>query len=118
MCIIQCIDEREFVASKKKAIAKEDNPSAHWEVSEHIIHNGRHVEKGTEVTITGERGRFKFMRHVYNPAIDVEWIDCVGGKKGTWEWRSFRKERIKRVHYKKKIRLSDKEIKDQAKLEE
>jgi len=117
VCIIDCIGERETMARKKKTDIKADNPAAHWIIKDKVVINGRHVEKGTEISITGERGRFKFLRHIYNPAIDVEWIDCYGGKKGTWEWRSFHLVKVKRVHYKKKIRLSDKEIKDQGKLD-
>ena len=102
---------------KKKETVKVDNPSAHWVITEHIMVNGRHVEKGTELSIQGERGRFKFLRHVYNPKIDVEWIDVIGGKKGTNELRSFRTTQVKRVHWKNKLRASKAEIK-KAKLEE
>jgi len=102
---------------RKKQAVKESNPSEDWIVSESIIVNGRHVDAGTELTIKDERGRFKFVRHVYNPRLDVEWVDVVGGAKGARQYRSFRQDRIKRVHYKNKMALTLKE-KKQAKLEE
>jgi hypothetical protein len=105
------------MARKKKVEVKADNPSENWVISESIMVNGRHVEAGTEVSIKDERGRFKFVRHVYNPRLDVEWVDVVGGPKGTRQQRSFRQDKIKRVHYKSKMPLTIKEIK-QAKLEE
>lgn len=91
------------MARKKKAV-KEDDPSIHWIRSEtYMVHN-RHLVRGTELSIQGERGRFKFVQHVHNPELDVEWVDVIGGKRGVKEFRSFRPERIKRVHYKKKLR--------------
>ena len=102
---------------RKKQTVKEDNPSEQWVISESILVNGRHVDTGTELTIKDERGRFKFVRHVYNPRLDVEWVDVVGGAKGARQYRSFRQDRIKRVHYKNKMALTLKE-KKQAKLEE
>lgn len=102
---------------RKKKVVKEDNPSEAWVITESIMVNGRHVDAGTEVSIKDERGRFKFVRHVYNPRLDVEWVDVVGGTKGSRQYRSFRQDRIKRVHYKNKMRLTSKELKE-AKLEE
>jgi hypothetical protein len=102
---------------RKKQTVKESNPSEDWVISESILVNGRHVDAGTELTIKDERGRFKFVRHVYNPRLDVEWVDVVGGAKGARQYRSFRQDRIKRVHYKNKMALTLKE-KKQAKLEE
>ena len=89
---------------RKKPVAETPNISAHWIRSDTFIANGRHIEKGTELSIQGERGRFRFVQHIYNPRIDVEWIDVVGGRKGVKEIRSFRPELIKRVHYKNKMR--------------
>jgi len=99
---------------KKKVVEKENNPSEHWVISYSIVVNSRNVENGTEMSIQGERGRFQFLRHVYNPHIDMEWIDVVGGKKGVREFRSFRPERVKRVHWKKTMRPT-KEMVDKLK---
>jgi len=98
--------------ARKKQAVKDGDPSEKWVISESILVNGRHVDAGTELTIKDERGRFKFVRHVYNPHLDVEWVDVVGGAKGARQYRSFRQDRIKRVHYKNKMRLTIKEIKD------
>jgi hypothetical protein len=103
--------------ARKKQAVKDGNPSEDWVISESILVNGRHVDAGTELTIKDERGRFKFVRHVYNPRLDVEWVDVVGGAKGARQYRSFRQDKIKRVHYKNKMALTLKE-KKQAKLEE
>lgn len=83
-------------------------PSAHgahvppvldWEVSETFTWNGRHLEPGTEVSIRGEAGRFRFVRHVRRPN-GAEWIDLIGtDAKGIGTaFRSFRPERIRTVH--------------------
>jgi len=58
--------------------------------------NGRKIEKGTALSIKGERGRFKFMRHITTDT--TEWIDVLGGKKGYEQWRSFYPDRIRVVH--------------------
>jgi hypothetical protein len=94
------------MARKKKLTPAVDyvSPSAHWVVSEEWTIHGRNLVKGTELSIRGERGRFQFIRHVYNPRIDVEWVDVVGGSKGTKQLRSFTPSRIKTVHWKNKIR--------------
>jgi hypothetical protein len=103
--------------ARKKQAVKDGDPSEKWVISESIVVNGRRVDADTELTIKDERGRFKFVRHVYNPNLDVEWVDVVGGAKGARQYRSFRQDRIKRVHYKNKMALTLKE-KKQAKLEE
>jgi transcriptional regulator with XRE-family HTH domain len=48
--------------------------------------------------------------------VGVEWVDVVGGTKGSRQYRSFRQDKIKRVHYKSRMRLTSKELKE-AKLE-
>lgn len=86
--------------------------NAHWVVSEEYVIHGRHLVKGTEVSIKGERGRFRFIKHVYNPKTDTEWIDVVGGIAGHESGRSFRPERVRTVHVKKKIREPRQKKKD------
>jgi hypothetical protein len=83
--------------SKRRAQIS-DTPD-HWIVTEDYIANGRHLVPGTEIKIRTEPGRFKFTRHVRNG--DIEWID-VRDKDG--RFRSFRINRIKTVHIKKKLR--------------
>lgn len=79
-------------------------PNTDWEISyEYQSHTGRHMAQGTEFSVTGEPGRFRFLYHVRTPD-GTEWISCVGGrgasstKEGVQMWRSFRPNRIKRVH--------------------
>jgi hypothetical protein len=88
----------------RKPKTQTPNISAHWERNDTYEANGRKIVKGTELTISGERGRFRFMQHVHNPDNGAEWIDCVGGKRGVKEFRAFRPDRIKTVHYKNKLR--------------
>jgi hypothetical protein len=78
---------------KKKA---EPNINPKWVISDSIQINGRSVTLGTELSIVGESGRFRFIKHVKTP--DVEWIDVIGGKKGHEMWRSFGLDRVKTVH--------------------
>lgn len=94
------------MARKKKPVQRDErlNPSSHWVINEEWTAHGRKLVKGTELSIRGERGRFQFIRHVYNPRIDVEWVDVVGGSKGAKQFRSFSADRIKTVHWKTKIR--------------
>ena len=73
--------------------------SAEWEKLESIQINGRNVIPGTELKISGERGRFRFIKYVKTPA-GAEWIDVWGGPKNCEQWRSFTLDRVKTVHYK------------------
>ena len=73
-------------------------PNAEWEYVTELQSNGRHVTPGTELKIQGERGRFRFVKLVRNG--DLEWIDVWGGLKKSESMRSFRLDRVKRVHYK------------------
>jgi len=71
---------------------------ADWEEYNHASIRGRHVTRGTELSIRGERGRFRFLKRVVRPALGVEWIDVWGGPKGAPQWRSFHPDRVRRVH--------------------
>lgn len=75
-----------------------------WVVSEEIQINGRNVVVGTELSIVDERGRFRFLQHVQTPT--AEWIDVIGGPEKVRMYRSFRPERVKRVHWKNRMRES------------
>jgi len=59
--------------------------------------HGRELEPGTEVSITGERGRFRFMRAT-TTSNDRIVFDFIGGPDGHECWRSFYRERVKTVH--------------------
>lgn len=74
-------------------------PNAEWEYKTEIQVHGRNITPGTELKIIGERGRYRFIRFVKN-TNGAEWIDVWGGPKGAEQWRSFKLDRIKRVHYK------------------
>lgn len=88
-----------------KTTESEPRPNSHWVITEEITVNGRKVIKGTELSIEGERGRYKFLKHVYNPKTDSSWIDVVGGSNtAASQHRSFRQDRIKTVHWKNKAR--------------
>jgi hypothetical protein len=73
-----------------------------WVVSNKIQINGRNVSRGTEISIQGESGRFRFLKHVKSGSR--EWVDVIGGKRGYEAFRSFDISRVKRVHSKNRTR--------------
>ena len=89
------------MARKKKAAAGPSlpRPNDDWLYETEIQINGRYVTPGTELKISGERGRFRFVNRVTKPD-GLQWITVWGGPKGCETLRSFYPERIKRVHYK------------------
>jgi hypothetical protein len=74
----------------------------HWVVEESIQVNNQTVVPGTEISVKGERGRFKFLKKVTTP--NTSWVDCIGGRKGYEVYRSFETSKIKTVHRKKTTR--------------
>lgn len=65
------------------------------------IVNGRAVERGTEVTIKGLRGRYVYQ--YMNP----DGSGCFyGGATGHEMFRDFHLDRVARVHYKNKTRFN------------
>lgn len=72
---------------------------AGWVKADEYQANGRHITRGTELRITGERGRFRFVTHTTTPTS--EWVD-VWDKDG--RWRSFNPGRIRTVHVKRRMR--------------
>lgn len=78
-----------------------------WVISDKMQINGRNVVVGTELSIIEEPGRFRFIKYVKTPT--AEWIDVIGGKSGHRHYRSFKPDRVKRVHWKNKLRESVKE---------
>lgn len=87
---------------KKKRCNEISEIHPDWVISDEIQINGRNVVAGTELSITSERGRFKFVKHVQTPT--AEWIDVIGGPERYKIFRSFRPDRVKRVHWKNKMR--------------
>jgi hypothetical protein len=85
---------------RRKKATKSDDPSKDWEVTTELQINGRYVKKGTELKISGERGRFRFLQHVKTQG--AEWIDVWGGPKQKEQTRSFYLDRVVRVHSKNK----------------
>ncbi len=67
-----------------------------------VAPTGRTLTPGMELTISGERGRFRFIRHVCSG--DKQWVDVLGGKSGHEKIRSFRPDRVAVVHRLKKLR--------------
>lgn len=55
--------------------------------------SGRRLEPGTEVRISGERGRFRFDRYVDTGT--AQWIDVIDRDR---KRRSFRLDRVATVH--------------------
>ena len=68
-----------------------------WVIAEDMEINGRRVAKGTELSIKGERGRFRFLRLVVT-CKGSTWIDVYGGKSGHETIRSFHPSKVKTVH--------------------
>lgn len=89
------------MAKKKSQVPEAPKPCDKWTVLTEIQINGRNVIPGTELKISGESGRFRFVKYVKTEK-DVEWIDVVGGKKQYESFRSFRMDRVKTVHSKNK----------------
>jgi len=83
---------------RKKSKAPITGSIKDWEITTEIQINGRRVEPGTELKIKGERGRFRFIKHVVSPG--GSWIDVWGGPKNCPALRSFRVDKVVRVHYK------------------
>lgn len=84
---------------KKNGVPDGPKPNDEWVVSVEMQVNGRYIVKGTELKIAGERGRYRFVKHVVTEK-GAEWVDVWGGPKGCESLRSFRVDKIKRVHYK------------------
>jgi hypothetical protein len=73
-----------------------------WVISNEITVNGRAVGIGTELSIKGEPGRFRFIQHIQTPT--AEWIDVIGGKPKYERQRSFRSTAVKTVHRLNRVR--------------
>jgi Na+-transporting NADH:ubiquinone oxidoreductase subunit NqrF len=76
-------------------------PNAGWEYITEMQINGRNVTKGTELKISGERGRFVFVNYTKTDN-GKEWLTVWGGPKGMESTRSFYLDKVKTVHSKNK----------------
>jgi hypothetical protein len=83
---------------KKDLIPDLPKPNDTWEVQTEMQINGRYVKPGTELKITGWTGRYRFVKYVKTETS--EWVDVIGGPKGSEAFRSCTLGMIKRVHYK------------------
>ena len=77
--------------------APEGSSAVHWTRTREARANGRVLVPGTEFSVKGEPGRFRFMYLTETPSGAV-WLDAIGGPKGAPAWRSFHPSRVKRVH--------------------
>jgi len=87
------------MARKKKVVETGPKPNDGWVYATEMQINGRNVSPGTELKISGQRGRYRFVKHVRTEK-DIEWLDVWGGPKGAECLRSFTLDKVKRVHYK------------------
>lgn len=70
-----------------------------------IIVRGRELTRGVEVSIRGERGRFRFVKSSVTSEGRVVG-DFIGPSEAHAAWRSFYADRIKTVHRTKSRRVS------------
>jgi hypothetical protein len=95
------------VARRRTPVPHHD-PSAAWTRStHHTSAKGRHLAPGVEFSVYGEPGRFRFVEHVTTPA-GVQWVTGIGGPRKVNVTRSFRPERVHRVHT-KRVKISPEE---------
>jgi hypothetical protein len=85
---------------RRRAAKPKERPAA-WNIHTSTQINGRNVERGTELSIKGERGRFHFYELVEAPSGSWVTVYAVDGGGGA---RSFSPDRVKTVHIKKKAR--------------
>lgn len=86
---------------KRRPTVPHVDPSAAWTRSSTFTSaKGRHLEPGTEFSVHGEPGRFRFAEHVITPS-GAEWVTAFGGPRKINVTRSFRPERVNRVHTKR-----------------
>lgn len=83
----------------KKKVEISFNPS--WIVSYEYQHGKDLITPGSQIKFKGQRGIFKFNKHVINKETGKEWIDCVG----ITGYRSFYVDSLKGIIKPKKKRL-------------
>lgn len=87
---------------KKKLVTTMADVHPDWVVSHETTINGRMVEIGTELSIKGEPGRFRFLKRIKTPT--AEWIDVIGGREQHQRFRSFRVDAVRTVHRLNRVR--------------
>lgn len=70
---------------------------AHWTVAEVARVRGQVLTPGRELKVSGERGTFRFVRHVTNTRTGAAWLDVYGGPPGHECLRAFYVDRVTRV---------------------
>lgn len=70
-------------------------PPDGWVIETEVSINGRRVTPGTELSITGVRGRFRFIRQVTTPSTC--WLDVIAPEPHKMQ-RSFHPDKVKTVH--------------------
>ena len=91
--------------NRSKFVPQHNQINDHWvSTPTYQVSERRTLEPGDEIKITQVWGtRFRFVRHVYNPQTETEWIDCIELHRGQpAQHRSFRPERIKVLPKKRK----------------
>lgn len=63
-----------------------------------ITLNNRHVTRGTELSVAGWRGRYRFQYAHTNDQGDLAEVVVYGGPKGHGIYRSCAPERVRTVH--------------------
>lgn len=84
-------------AAKTEGLSTHVDPSAGWTRVTNYKINGRVLHPGTQVSIRGEGGRFRFVEAV-TTENGKHWLTFLGGRAGMYAWRSFYPSRVKRVH--------------------
>jgi hypothetical protein len=80
---------------------RERNIPQGWTILERYqAPSGRWLERGTELKIRGERGRFRFVEYVQN-ANGAEWLYV---RDRNQRYRAFRPERVTTVHMTTRMR--------------
>ena len=72
---------------------------AHWTITDSANVRGRWMRPGTEFSVTGKRGRFRFIRHV--STATSEWVDGFGADQ---QWHSIHVSRIRVIHVSRRMR--------------
>jgi hypothetical protein len=79
---------------------------AHWTVAEVARVRGQVLTPGRELKVKGERGTFRFVRHVTNTRTGAEWLDVYGGPAGHECLRAFYAAKVTMVKRARTMRPS------------